>query len=266
VPWYDDPIQYYADVGEDDALSQGDIVFAATLVVEPGSGETNIAGPTGPGERRRITLWPAAGDALPAAPAMAADVSWGLAMVVPHRCALEKEWNEALESFLAEGSDRAEAERRATATPGLDRFVTIAPLVPLDQADPSKQASISRGDRLGAFPVCADATMPRAYADLYRVTTVDERLVRVTHRVKALSDKARAKLQLGLSLFFAARSKSKLGEIEAAVGKSIEDVVCVAKANKVLATFVFTDGSKLVLEGNAGEVPKGRVPERPARR
>ena len=269
MPWFDEPTKYFDDAIPATApISQGDIVIAPTTIVIPGTGESHIAGPVEFGVRT-VSLWTAVSDEMPAAPSLSARVSWSLAMVVPHPCAMEKEWNEEISRRVASGEGIDSAKRVADAMANasqLDPYVTLAPLRAYNDLHPSVQKTVREGNRLGSFPVCGRGTqLPESFADFTQLATVHESLVRTSTRVAALSGKARARLQLSLSQFFAWRAKSFRSEIEASIGKRIDDITCVAKAGKVIATLLLEDGSTLVLEGNARTENNQEALERPAR-
>lgn len=265
MAWFDEPGKYYR-TGFDlsTPISQGDIVIAPSVTVAPGTADTDVAAPLELDSSRSVTLWHSGSDELPAAPSMNATVRWGLAMVLPHPCAMEKEWNERVAELEARGIPEAAAISAATADSSLDRYLAIAPILAYDNMPPRKATTIAQGNRLGAFPVCPDAGVPAAYVDLNRISTVEYTAARPGMRIKALSDLAAAHLQHALALFFAFRAQSKLGDVEAAVGEKIVTVTCTRNANRLNVGMILGNGSTLTLTGDRRpDVPAG--PERAAR-
>ena len=258
MPWFNDPDLYFDSSITTESISQGDIVVAPTTILMPGTSESDMAGPIEFGVRT-VTLWTAASNEMPAAPSLSARVTWSLAMVVPHPCAMEKEWNEEITRRVTAGEAADTAKRAANdmaQKSELDPFVTLAPLRSYEELHPSIRKTVREGNRLGHFPVCARGTeLPESFVDFTQLATVHETLVRTPTRFAALSAKARGRLQLSLSQFFAWRAKSLQGEIEASIGKRIDGITCVAKAGKLIATILLEDGATIVLEGNARSGP-----------
>src|SRR5580693_10700800 len=114
MAWFDEPARFYRDVNLHDPISQGDIVVAPTLAIGLGAAESDLVGPSELGSERRVTLWHSAGYDGAAAPALFATVWWGLAMVLPHPCAMEKEWNEQVADLVEDGRTEDEAVSIAT--------------------------------------------------------------------------------------------------------------------------------------------------------
>jgi hypothetical protein len=264
MAWFDEPGRYYRDVDGRAPLSQGDIVVAPTLAIGLGIADSDIVGPSELGAERHVTLWHAAGAHVAAAPALAARVTWGLAMVLPHSCAMEKEWNERIAELIQAGMSEREAQEVATADRALDQYVTIAPIFVYGDMVDRKARSIAEGNRLGAFPVCANGDVPSTYVDFNRMTTVHFEVIPPEARVRALSDLALAHLQHRLVAYFAFRSLSNIRDIEEAIGRKIERVTCTPTAKRLNVLLVLDDGSTLALEGNR-EPAAAPGPERPAR-
>lgn len=145
-----------------------------------------------------------------------------LVMVTSHDCHFDKDWNWRRSALLAEGVDEREADRLAEEDHTLDRTFTASPLVFPSEVD-RDQGNLLAGRILGYFPVPAsqDGLVPEAVVDLtYRVTL--DRLDIV--RVACLSTEARAQLRYGLVQLDSLRA-TKLGfEVEAVIGRSIENV------------------------------------------
>jgi len=266
MPWFDDPATFYrTDVDETTPLSQGDIVFAPTATIAPGTADADVAAPVALDSSRRVTLWQSGSDELPAAPSLHAEVTWGLAMVLPHPCAMEKEWNDRVAELEKSGMPSEEALATANSDRSLDRYIAIAPVLAYGTMPRGKATSIGQGNRLGAFPVCGDTDIPVAYVDLNRITTVDYATIPVGTRLKALSELAQAHLQHRLAMYFAYRAPSKLGDVELAVGKRIDQVTCTPSATNLNVSLILEDGSTLTLTGDRRPGRPGPGPERPAR-
>jgi hypothetical protein len=266
MAWFDDANIYFRrPLDATRSISQGDIVIAPSAVIFPGTADSDVAAPSDIDSQRRVTLWRSQDEVdLPAAPSLSADVRWGLVMVMPHNCALEKEWNERIQDLVDQGSSLDEAEARATADPEVDAYVVVAPVMAYDGLPETRAAAITRGEPLGSFPIPTDGQIPSSYVDLARMTTVRWELLSRNQRLGALSDLATAHLGHRLATYFAYRSKSKLDEIEAAIGQRIVNITTTPSVRRLMVGLILEDGSTLTLEGNRGaSAPPG--PERPAR-
>lgn len=269
MAWYDDPAIYYAPADEDVALAQGDIVIAPTATFFPGGGEPDAVAPE-LGGSRIVRVWRGADDdRVVVAPTISADIMWALAMVVPHNCAMEKEWNERVVELKDAGASQNDAERGANADPNLDVSVTIAPILRYEGLQPKRERSIRSGMRLSAFPIVGDGPIPDGYVDLNSMTTVHYTLVPTAQRVAALSELAQAFLQKKLAMHFAYRDDSDLNVVSRAFDRRIIDVNLVEspskKSRRVKVAMVLEDGHTLMLEGDAPSTSGRRAPERPAR-
>jgi hypothetical protein len=266
MAWFDDPHEYYRE-GLDDTvgISQGDIVIGPTAVIVHGTAETDVAAPADLDIVREVTLWRSAEEVdLPGAPSLAAQVRWGLAMVLPHPCALEKERNEVVHELTSAGTDLQAAKAKASGDPELDRYVAIAPVRAYDGMPDARAAPIARGDALGSFPIVARGDMPATYVDFSQISTVRWELLSTRQRVAGLSELAVAHLRHRLATYFAYRAKSKLGTVEAAVGQRIVEVNATPTNRKLTVSLILENGTTLVLEGDRRpDAPPG--PERPAR-
>src|SRR5579884_263419 len=173
MPWFDDPGLYYGKGYE--VLSQGDIILTPLAILVPDAGGVAARAPDRFGEERLISLWTAVDRALPEAPSTSARVSWGAGMVLPHGCALEKEFNERIDDLIDEGMSEVEAEELANADPTLDRSVVLAPLRLYETLPENRRAGARQGTRLGSFPIVADPVngIPESYVDFTRACTVD---------------------------------------------------------------------------------------------
>jgi len=247
VAWYNEPSCYYGPGS--DALSQGDIVIAPTTVLRAGTGASGIVGPMDLGEERETGIWLAGASTLPGAPDLSAKTRWGLAMVIPHPCAMEKEWNERVGELMSAGHSADDAAARATQDTDLDPFVTVAPLILYESIPSAKHSGIRANQRLGNFPVCPRDLIPDAFVDFNRLTTLHYTLIPRSQRVAALTDLAVAHLHHALVMHFAYRSASGLSEIEKAVGQTINSVTATARAKrKLIVNIVLSNGEALTLE------------------
>jgi len=184
-------------------------------------------------------------------------------MVLPHPCAMEKEWNERVAELVAAGKTVEGAQAEANTDVDLDKYVALATVRSYEGVSESRAALINRGDWLGAFPIVAHGAIPASYVDFSQISTVRWDLL--THqRVSALSDLAAAHLRHRLATYFAYRAKSKLGAVEAAIGQRIVEVNATPTNRKLTVSLILENGTTLVLEGDRRpEAPPG--PERPAR-
>ena len=194
-------------------------------------------------------------DRIVAAPTLSAEVGWALAMVIPHNCAMEKDWNERVAELVASGASQGEAEQQAGSDTGLDPLVTVAPILPYAGLSAKRERSIRSGLRLTAFPVVGNGQVPEGFVDLNAMTCVHYTLVLVEQRVAALSRVAEAFLQKKLAMHFAYRDDSDLDVIAKAVGRRIVGVNVVEapskKSARVKVAMTLEDGETLVLEGSA---------------
>jgi len=267
MAWYDDPSVYYRpDAGTSEPISQGDIVIAPTSVIYLGSGDRDVAGPTDLGQSRKVAIWIASSDEYPAAPAIAAEVQWGLAIVMPHSCAMEKEWNERVQELIAAGHHEQKAIELASEDESLDPALALAPLLGYEQLSESARAPTRTGDRIGSFPICGQETIPESFVDLNRVMSVHYKVVPSAQRVASLSDLALAHFQHRLAMNFAFRAIDKFDAISRAVGHTIVEVVATVRTkNKLVVDLMLEDGSAITTEGNARPEQARAAPVRPPR-
>lgn len=249
MAWYDEAGKYYQDLHPDSTLTQGDIILAPTSVIFPGTAESDVTGPTDLAQLRRTTLWVASADELPAAPPLYAETRWGAAMVIPHPCAMEKEWNERVQELIADGATEDQAIDTATADTDLDRYVTLAPLLPYEDMPANRHRGIQTNQRLGNFPVCESDTLPSAFVDFARLSTVHYSVALRKRRVASLSTLAVAHLHHALVMHFAYRGYAGLSKIEQAVGRTITDLKVSNRAkNKIVVNFILDNGETLTME------------------
>lgn len=264
MAWFDDPREYYKAFEERDPTGQGDIVIAPTTVILPGAAESDIVGPADIGQSRRSTIWHAASEELPAAPAISTETQWSLAMVVPHACAMEKEWNERRIELGRQGMSDDDATVQANSEDDLDQFVTLAPLRLYPEVPEWKHRGIRVGQRLGFFPVCEDGEIPESFIDLNRPSTVHYTLVKRVLRQRSLSDLALAHLQHALAMHFAYRGLTGLEELEEAVGHTIVKLMPTNRAKgRLVVNIILDNGQTLTFEGH--DAPRPPEVARPAR-
>jgi hypothetical protein len=266
MAWYDESEKYYLRADAECPLTQGDIVLAPTSVIFNDAAESEILGPTDFDQAKRSTLWMAAGDKLPAAPTFSSETRWGAAMIIPHACAMEKEWNEKKIALMKIGIPQADAVEQATADDSLDPYITLAPLGSYEDVDESMHRGIKTNQRLGSFPVCAIETLPESFVDLNRLSTVHYDVISRAHRVASLSNLALAHLHHSLVMHFAYRSYAGLPDLEAAIGCRITDLRISPRAKgRLVVDFILDNGQTLVLEAQGGAEVEGIPLERPPR-
>ena len=174
-------------------------------------------------------------------------------MVLPHACALEKEFNERVAALVAAGRATEEAERLANDDPALDRFIASAPLCAYDELAPERRTGVLTGARLGAFPVPQNtaAGIPEAWVDLRRISTTDLNLVDVQPlRFASLSSLAQAHLQAALAKHWSYRDLSRYDELQRAFGQRIVDIVPISAGKKMRVGFTLEDGTQLAFEAS----------------
>lgn len=264
MAWFERANEYYREFNVDDAIGQGDIVIAPTTLVLSGTSESDLTGPTDLGQTRRSTLWHGTTDALPAAPALSAETRWGLAMVIPHACAMEKEWNERRTELARQGLTEEQAKAQANAETDLDQYVTLAPLLLYASVPEWKHRGIRTGQRLGFFPVCENTDVPAGFVDFNRFATVHYTLIIRALRQRVLSDLALAHLHHALAMHFAYRGLSRLDALEAAIGQRIIGLSPSTRAKgKLIVNIALENGQSLTLEGQDAPLPQEAA--RPAR-
>jgi hypothetical protein len=146
----------------------------------------------------------------------------GLAMVVTHDCQLDKEWNQRVRELQKGGMDVEDAEREATADATLDRTLVVSPLV-----DPTElrggRGNLLAGKVIGYLPVPAhhEQLVAECVVDLTYQCTID-RLDVV--KVASISEAARKHLRYALIQLDALRTADLGFEVEAIVGRTIQQV------------------------------------------
>jgi hypothetical protein len=264
VAWFDTEAEYYQ--APEGPLRQGDIVLAATVVVGAGVGPEPGVAPAQLGQARTVKLWTALGHTLPEAPSLQAQVRWDLAMVLPHDCALEKEFNERVVELLAQGQDEADAVRAASADPALDRYLAVAPIRDYSVLPERRREGARGGQRHGAFPVPASAlyALESGWVDLNAPTTVDRVSFSPSLRVASLTDRAVDYLRASLARHWAYRDLTRADEISRALGRTIVDIHAAPMGKDKLRLELHLDGDAgtITLEGSNKPKPANRTPTR----
>lgn len=263
MPWYNDASLYYGPSAE--VLAQGDIVVAATGVFEGDHGDVSPASPLHFGEERLVQVWLGSTRTLPEAPSLGLRAQWGLAMVLPHACALEKEFNEHVALLVATGHTQPEAEQLANDDVSLDRFIALAPLCTYGELALERHAGVQTGARLGTFPVPENVSggIPAAWVDLRRISTTDVSLIDVEPlRLISLSSLAQAHLQAALAKHWAYRDLSRYDELQRAFGQRITAVVPISTGKKMRVGFTLEDGAQLVFDASDKPLPPPSAPVR----
>jgi hypothetical protein len=157
-------------------------------------------------------------------------------MVLPHACALEKEFDERVVVLMASGCSQLEAGRLANDDTSLDRFIALAPLCTYDELEPRRHLGAKTGTRLGTFPVPESLSfgIPQSWVDLRRISTTD-----VSHRCRthaalaSLSTLAQAHLQAALAKHWSYRDLSHDEELQRAFGQRITSIVPISTGKKM---------------------------------
>ncbi len=171
-------------------------------------------------------------------------VGFAPAMLLTHDCHLDKEMLDRYHDLRSAGMPKAQAQAAAEADPDLDRFVVVAPLLPLPAFRAAPEA-ISSQRVIGLFGVPAlPGTAPASAADLTFRVTIDRNSI-VT-RVAVLGEDARTALRYALARVDALRTPVVGFQLEAAVGKRIRAVRRV-EDNPLLVELELSDGSVLRL-------------------
>lgn len=257
MAWYDEPAKYYRDVQPEEPLTQGDIVIAPTTIIYEGTAESDITGPSDLDQRRRTTLWVSVKEELPAAPTFSAETRWGVAMVIPHPCAMEKEWNERVADLVNSGVPEPQAIDEATSA-DLDPYVTLAPIFGYDSLPRERRRSAQTGSRLGNFPICPSGDLPASFVDFNQMTTMHFSVAPRIRRIRGLSNLALAHLHHSLVMHFAYRGYAGLANIEEAVGHIISDLQVSKRAKgKLVVNLILDNGETLTMESQDVEQRAG---------
>ena len=149
---------------------------------------------------------------------------WGYAMVVSHDCHLDKEFNKVVRRLRAEKQlSQREAEERAEQDLGLDRFLTVSPVLPIT-AFPAQASTIPTGDVIGLFhlPSHDASDWPDHVVDLTYRATIDRLFVE--ERRFVLTEEGRRRLRLALARTETFRSSEIGFQLEEVFHKRIRDV------------------------------------------
>lgn len=264
MPWFDDDREYFQDAAG--ALRQGDLVLAPTVILEPGESEAPGVSPVGLGEERSVQVWKATRHLLPEAPTLKAKVRWDLAMVIPHDCALEKEFNERVGDLVRNGTPEEVAIEEASSDRTLDRLVAVAPIRAYEETTPKRKEGIRTGQRHGTFPVPASSAycIEPGWVDLTAPTTLDRNFFSSNLRLASLTDRAADYLRASLARHWAYRDLARADEISKAIGRTIVDIKAAPMARDKLRLELFLDGGAgtITLDGSSKPAP----PQRSAKR
>jgi hypothetical protein len=217
---------------------QGDILFAgvARLVAEDrftppawsrlDAYDVTIAGAREGGGDLRLTAGPA------------------LVMATSHDCHFDKEWNRRRWSLLKEGATEEQAERQANDDTSLDRTFTASPLIYPDEPGLDR-GNLMAGNIVGYLPVPPheNGLVPNAVVDLTYRVTLD---IRDVTRVACVTAEARAQLRYALARLDTLRTTSLGFDIEAVVGRHIEQVT-IPETNPLLVQLLLEGGVTIQL-------------------
>jgi hypothetical protein len=264
MAWLDNERDYYREPSG--PLRQGDIVLAPTAILVDGFSNLSSVAPASFGEEVRIGMWRATTGELPEAPAISADVRWGPAMVLPHACALEKEFNERVVALMKDGVSEQDAIELASAEP-LDMHVAVAPVRTYDELPSTKRHGVRYAQSLGMFPVVQSATyaLEAGWADLQCPTTLLRRLLSKNMRVASLSELAAAYLRAALAKHWAYRDLTREDELSHALGHRIVEIAVAPMPKERLRVGLLLEGDagSLTLEGSGKPAPPNRAAIRP---
>jgi hypothetical protein len=174
-------------------------------------------------------------------------------MVTSHDCQLDKDWNRRRTALIKAGISEEEAEAAAEGDQSLDRALNASPLIYPDEPGLDR-GNLMAGKVLGYLPVPGsdDGLIPESVVDLsYRVTL--DRLD--VARVACISDMVRAQLRYALVSLDTLRARALGFEVEAVVGRRIEDVAIPA-TNPLLVQLKLEDGDTIELLQQPAE-PEG---------
>lgn len=245
---FDDPAAYYAAV--EGYLRQGDFVLAPSSTLwspaERPAESAALLPPSGIGSQLTL-LWPEN----PPIAGVTLEARWGLVMVLPHECAIHRDFNRRLVELAQQGMSQDEAVDRASADSSLDPTITVTPIIPLTALPGADRPTIASGGRIGLFPVCSgpspsELLIPAGAVDLGRVTEISRQLVH--RRVARLSTRARAFLRFKLVEQWAFRNQSLDADIARAVGQTIIRHQVVERTRDLQVILELDDGTTLVLK------------------
>jgi len=170
---------------------------------------------------------------------------YAIAMLITHDCHLDREFLRRYEELRKAGKTKDESTREAESDPNLDRFLSVAPLVPLDSFHAEPDA-IRRNEVLGLFyvPPREQVGIFEGAVDLTQRSTVERHLV--IDRIAVLTEPTRTALRYAVARVDALRTPAIGFELEAAIGKRI---LSVRPAEQMggLVVLELSDGSELEL-------------------
>jgi hypothetical protein len=221
---FDDPELYFTH-DSDRYYQQGDIVLAPMVVLESGNLPASAAtGRPAVGDLLLNEVWdepPLAGES----GRLVSSVCLCPVVITTHDCTLDKEFNRCVDALRTKQGMQLNAAIRAAANDlSLDRYINVAPVVPLSHAAPSGPAELRQNKVVGYFPVVEDDDrgIDAGVVDLLRETTIDRDLI--VARLAVLSDEARAALRYSLARYWVYRAPKIGFELEDAIGRRIKDV------------------------------------------
>lgn len=199
--------------GDDTApLQQGDVLFGPVVrLAVAGSASGGVIPPP-----------------LADLPPVRAELVWGPCVIVAHDCLLDKEFNDRYRELRRTGSPKKEAVQAAEADPSLDRWLTVAQVRPVTDADRAdaqraqRLEAIKAGNVVGAFhlPRASDRGIEEGVLDLTAVSTIDRHLVQA--RLASLNEDARTSLRYAIARAGALRTPTLGFELEDIIGDRIE--------------------------------------------
>lgn len=260
---FDDPREYYEPaIGY---LRQGDLVIAPSVTLwsdrERTADPDVLLTPERVGITQSTLLWPHREEV----EGVSAEARWGLAMVLPHECAIHRDFNRRLIQLQEAGNSQDDAIEQASNDPTLDPTIVVAPVIPLSHLPESDRRSVASGGRIGLFPVCPGPnatapTIPAGVVDLGRISEISRRLVHA--RVARLSNRARALLRFKLAEQWAYRNQSLDDEIARAVGHTIVRHQVIERAKDLQVILELDDGTTLILKQDQRRLGRLDLPER----
>jgi hypothetical protein len=187
-------------------------------------------------------------------------------MVLPHACALEKEFNEQVVALMKEGVSEQDAVERAGAEP-LDMHVAIAPIRTYDELPSTKHHGVRHAQSLGTFPVVQSAlyALEAGWVDLQCPTTIFRHMLMQSMRVASLSELAAAYLRAALAKHWAYRDLTREDELSHALGHRIVGIAAAQMPKDRLRVDLLLEGDagSLTLEGSGKPAPPDRTAIRP---
>jgi hypothetical protein len=217
---FDDEARFYREEDPTRYYQQGDIVLAPVGLFAPGTTTEEVAPPPPPpGESLIRQVWQAGHE--PEIAAMILDARVMPALITTHDCTLDRDYNRRFHALRRNQIPKAEAAVEAAADPTLDPYLTVSPLIPVEDAAPSSPNELLVNKVVGFFPICPSESrgIDLSLANLVQEVTIERSLI--IDRLGILSDDARAVLRYAIARFWVYRAPKLTFEIEQAVGKRI---------------------------------------------